>query len=350
MPIPKLSGTQSDREEAGKGEFAAIEMIRQVLGEAARKGGVGGAPMSPLAGEVWIGDDSAVLEQDGDRLLLTSDLTVAGVHADLDLLGLTDVGWRALVCALSDIAAMGGAPAHAVVGVAAPRGTDLRSLYEGIAAAATEHRCPVVGGDLSSAGQLVVAATVAGRVPEGRSAVLRSGAVPGDTLFVTAPLGSSAAGLRALREAAGTQAGKEARSEGSVRTGPLRDSPLVKAHLRPRARIAAGQAAGRGGATAMIDVSDGFAADLWHLADASGVGFELERVPVAEGASAEDALGGGEDYELVIATAEPERLVATFVTSGLPPPLEIGVCTAESGRRMFGGARLEPVGYEHPML
>lgn len=312
----------------GNGEFAAIETIRGVL-EGADRG-----VLSPLEGEVWIGDDSAVLEEQGTDLLLTTDLTVGGVHADLDLLGLADVGWRALVAALSDIAAMGGAAAHAVVAVAAPAQTDLRLLYEGVAAAAAEHGCPVVGGDLSSADQLVVAATVTGRVPEGRRAVLRSGAKSGDSLFVTGPLGASAAGLRALREGKGLR--------------PSEESPVVKAHLRPRARLQAGQAAGRGGATAMIDVSDGLAADLWHLADASGVGFELERVPVAEGARVDDALGGGEDYELVMATSDPERLVATFVTAALAPPLEIGMCKNDVEHRALGGARLDPFGYEHP--
>jgi thiamine-monophosphate kinase len=97
----------------------------------------------------------------------------------------------------------------------------------------------------------------------------------------------------------------------------------------------------------MIDVSDGLAADLGHLAEASGVGFSLQRVPVAPGATIEEALGGGEDYELVFAAQDPETVTRTFAEAGLRPPLAIGVCTAEKRERQWAGKDLPSSGYEH---
>src|SRR3954464_11952927 len=112
-------------------------------------------PVAPPE-EVWIGDDAAVLSSPPGRLLFAADAVVAGVHADLSLVGLDDVGWKALSVNVSDIAAMGGRPLHAVVCVIAPRGTDIEKLYEGLGAAAMTYGCAVVGGDLSSGSELVV--------------------------------------------------------------------------------------------------------------------------------------------------------------------------------------------------
>jgi thiamine-monophosphate kinase len=307
----------------GRGEFEAIERIRRRLqGRSA-----------PLAGQVWIGDDAAVLGEPTGSLLLSTDATVEGVHGDLAVMGLDDLGWRAVVASVSDIAAMGGSPLYVVVAVAGPASVDLDLLYRGVAEAALEHGCHVVGGDLSAAGQLVVVTTVTGVVETPPAPVLRSGAAADHLLFVTGPLGGSAAGLRALQDL-----GERAD----------RVDPLVCAHLRPRARIEAGQAARAGGASAMIDVSDGLAADLWHLADASEVGFELEDVPVFAGAGLEDALGGGEDYELVMAVRDAQSLEAEFTARGLPPPIMIGRCIEETSRRILRGEQLESVGYQHP--
>ncbi len=156
----------------------------------------------------------------------------------------------------------------------------------------------------------------------------RAGASAGDVLVVTGPLGGSAAGLRLLRSGRG-------------------DGPLVEAHRRPRARLAEGRVAAEAGATAMIDVSDGLALDLHRLADASGVGFVLDAVPVAPGARLDEALGGGEDYELVVATPDPGALGAAFAGAGLRPPMVIGRCTAEIGERLLGGEPLGRLGFEH---
>jgi thiamine-monophosphate kinase len=224
------------------------------------------------------------------------------------------------------------------VTVAGPLGRlDIDLLYDGLIAAAEAYECAIVGGDLSSSATLVVSVAIVGDgggldVPP----VLRSGARPGDTLFVTGPLGSSAAGLQLLRRAQVSEA-----------------PDLALAHRRPRARLDEGTAARVAGASAMIDVSDGLAADLRHLADASGVGVVVDRVPVAIGVTRVSdepealALGGGEDYELLFAAPDPERLEATFGERGLGTPLRIGRCTADPAERRLRDGDLPVVGWEH---
>ena len=305
-------------------EFALIDRLRRRL--------------TAPPGETWVGDDVAVVPGPTGLLLLAADAVVAGVHADLSLVGLDDLGWKAMVANLSDMAAMGGRPTHALVTVAGPLADlDMDLLYDGILAAAELWSCPVVGGDLTSAPTLVVSVAMAGDAgPVPPPPVLRSGAVPGDVLFVTGPLGSSAAGLALLR------------------AGRAAESPdLTLAHRRPRARLAEGAAARAAGATAMIDVSDGLAAEVHHLADASGVGVVVDRVPVAIGVSrvSDDpealALGGGEDYELVFTAPDYGRVETVFKEMGLGVPLRIGSCTAEVAERRLGDGELPRMGWEH---
>ena len=267
-------------------------------------------------------------------LVLAVDAAVAGVHADLGLVSLSDLGWKAVAAAVSDIGAMGARPLHALVTLCVPPGTDLDLLNSGIADAAVEWACPVVGGDLSGAREVMVSVAVTGALNDGPwPAVTRGGASPGDHLMLTGPLGASAAGLRLLR-------GRRASH------GPS-EGALVMAHRRPRARVAEGRAARAGGATAMIDVSDGLAIDLNRLGLASGVGIELHDVPVAEGATEVEALGGGEDYELVVATPDRQRLSRRFEELGLRRPVTIGVCTDDPGQRLLRGEPLQAVGWRH---
>jgi thiamine-monophosphate kinase len=302
-------------DDSGRGEFAAIARL------AAR---LRAAP----PGELWIGDDAAVLSPLPGPVLVATDAVVAGVHADLSLVSLADLGWKAVVANISDLAAMGGRPVAAVVAVAGPGETDLEELYDGISAAAERWRCPVVGGDLSAASELVVTVTVVGDGSGTPPPVRRSGARPGDAVLVTGPLGASAAGLRALRS--GERHGR-----------------AVDAHRRPQARLVEGGAARAAGATAMIDVSDGLAADLGHVVTASGVGLRLHDVPVVDGATLEEAVAGGEDYELVFTAPDPSRIVAAFARAGLRVPLVIGECTADPGERTLGGEPLPAGGWEH---
>jgi thiamine-monophosphate kinase len=298
------------------GEFEAIERLRRLL-------------PGPPAGETWIGDDAALVVPPLGGLLLAADLVVAGVHADLSFVGLDDLGWKALSVNVSDIAAMGGQPTHALVSVAGPPDIDLELLYAGIAEAVDAYGCPVVGGDLSRGAQLVVSVTVLGDAGL-RPPVLRSGALPGDTIFVTGPLGASAAGLEALQAGRGHEV-----------------PALAAAHRRPIARVREGRAARAAGATAMVDVSDGLASDLRHLADASGVGIVLDHVPVAEGASLQQALGGGEDYELAFTATNAGHVCASFAEAGLRQPIAIGVCTADPAERLLAGEDLPRVGWQH---
>ncbi|HLH45898.1 MAG TPA: thiamine-phosphate kinase, partial [Acidimicrobiales bacterium] len=294
-----------------KGEFEAIDRIRALLPD-------------PAPGEIGIGDDAAVAPSPREPwTLLAVDTVVAGVHADLTLVGVDALGWKAVASNVSDIAAMGGRPARCVVSVAGPTGTDLDALYRGVAEAARALDCPVVGGDLVSAPTLVVTVAVEGTVDG--VPLRRSGARPGDVLWITGPLGASAAGLRALRA-------------GSAPPG------LRAAHERPQPKVAEGLAARRAGATAMIDVSDGLAADLWHLAEASGVGFELDRVPIAAGATEDEALSGGEDYQLVFSAPADASVREAF--TGLAPPAAVGRCTATREGR-YRGTPLGRLGWQH---
>ncbi len=306
-----------------------VERIRSTLG------GEFGASGPPR-------DDAAVIAGPGPggSLVLSIDSVVQGVHFDLALSTLHDVGWTALMSALSDVAAMGAAPVGALVALCVP---DLRQgdkgalgVLEGVAEASAASGCPVLGGDVSEASELSVVVTVLGS-PEGGSAVPRSGARPNDLLFLTGPCGASAAGLRLLRQ--------------GERLGPA-----VARHLRPVARLAEGQTARRAGAHAMIDVSDGLALDLHRLADASGVGFALDEVPVADGATLDEALGGGEDYELLLAVG-PDEVIAlgqAFAAAGLTPPLQAGgratagAGGADAGRSCAGPAGLAARGSAPP--
>jgi thiamine-monophosphate kinase len=299
------------------GEFAAIERLRRVLPK-------------PPPGETWIGDDAAVVKAPvGGWLLLAADAVVAGVHADLSLTGLDDLGWKAVAVNVSDIAAMGGRPLHALVTVAGPPETDLDLLYRGITAAAAAFQCPVVGGDLTNSPALVVTVAVTGTF-EG-APLLRSGAKPGDHVYVTGPLGLAAAGLRLLKE------GKRA------------PAAAVAAHRRPLAAVAAGLAARAAGATAMIDISDGLVADLGHIAETSGVGLALSRVPVGEAATFEEALTGGDDYVLAFTASQPARVTTAFAE--LSAPVHIGVCTADRATRTVDGRSLPGGGgWEHSWL
>jgi thiamine-monophosphate kinase len=326
------------------GEFGAISAIESLL------------PAPGPEVECWIGDDAAVVALGGGRrLLLAADAVVAGVHADLSLTGLDDLGWKAMAACLSDVAAMGGEAGHALVTVAGPPDTDLVGLYRGVADASRAFRCPVVGGDLVNSGALVVSVAVTGWCDG--PPVSRGGARPGDLLWVTGPLGASAAGLRLLREEArglqrpgsGGQIGLEApenvglEAPENAAANPIADA--LRRHARPTPMIAAGRAARSAGATAMIDVSDGLAADLSHLASRSGVGILLDEVPVHPAATLAEALGGGEDFVLIFA-APPEAPVDDAFSS-IRTPIRIGRCTADPAERTFAGQPLAKSGWEH---
>ncbi len=277
-----------------------------------------------------MGDDAAVLAPFVGEALISTDVAVLGIDLDAELFPLEDLGFKAVAAAVSDLAAMGARPRGAVVAVGSPPGTDLEELHRGIADAAAMTNCPIVGGDLTQAHDVFVAVTVFGECP-GRGAVLRSGARPGDELVVTGPLGRSAAGLRRRR------------------AGARLEDELVVAHRRPWPRIAEGIGARGAGVHAMMDLSDGLGLDLHRLADASRVGFVLDYVPVAPGATLEESISGGEDYELLIATDDAARLRLIFHDRGLRPPITIGHVVANPAKRTWNGDDFERRGWQHQL-
>ncbi len=305
-------------------EDAALERIGVSL--AAQFG-----PAPP--GELWFGDDAAVIRIADPRLVVATDIAVAGVHADLALLTEEDLGWRAVAATVSDIAAMGARPTHLLSSLCVAPDTDLDGLCAGVAAAAGVWGCIVVGGDLSRSAVAMASITVLGTLEDNPAeALTRSGSRAGERIFVTGPLGSSAAGLRYLRA-------------GELAEGP--SAAAIEAHRRPRARVEEGLAARRAGASALMDISDGLLLDLDRMGRSSGVGIVIESVPVDPEATVEEALSGGEDFELLIVTAHPEALLTAFKSAGLRPPVPLGLCTNDPLERLLDGARFEGRGYQH---
>jgi thiamine-monophosphate kinase len=282
---------------------------------------------SPRDGEVFIGDDAAILLPPVAPLVMSTDVCVEGVHLDLTLFTVHDLGYKAVMSAASDIAAMGADLTYIVVAVSAPPGADLEALHEGIALAAREAGGLVVGGDVSTGPVIQVAVTVVGSAPAG-GALRRNAARVGDYLVVTGPLGAAAAGLRLRRD------------------GASASDPSCRAQAHPQARLRQGAAAVRAGARAGMDLSDGLGIDLHRLADASGVGFEIADVPVASGATDAEAWSGGEDYELLLAVSDLAALRNEFHLAGCDEPLVIGR-VAPAGVRELRGRTVDVEGWLH---
>ena len=287
-------------------------------------------PERTPVGETHIGDDAAVLLPFVGQAIVSTDVAVLGVHLDGALFPLEDLGYKAVMAALSDLAAMGARSRGLVVAVSAPTGTDIEALHHGVADAAALANTPVVGGDLSRGADVTVTVTVFGECP-GRGAVLRRGALAGDELLVTGSLGRAAAGLRRRRD------------------GAALSDELVIAHRRPWPRLREGMAARGAHVHAMMDLSDGIGLDLHRLADASDVGFALRELPIAPGATREEAVSGGEDYELLIATNDPGRLRMMFLDRGLEAPITVGVVVSDPAVRTLDGQPFERRGFEHEL-
>jgi thiamine-monophosphate kinase len=263
------------------------EIIRRISGD---------LPQVPPEVLVAIGDDCAVLLLGGRTWVAASDMLVFGHHFK-GWAAPEDVGYKAVAVNVSDVAAMGGTPRFVLAsGGAADPGTALRCM-EGVLEACEEFGIYLLGGDTTRADGLTVDVAILGELAA--PPVLRSGARPGDLLAVTGELGASAAGLLALD---------------SGQTAPQR---LVRKHLRPGPRVAAGGTAARLTTSAMIDLSDGLASDVRHICEQSGVGcrVDLSRLPIAgDTRGLAESLGrdpeilaasGGEDYELLMSAPEP---------------------------------------------
>ena len=296
-----------------------------------------------------VGDDCAVLARDGQSdLLVTSDMLIEGIDFRLDWTTPQMLGHKALAVSLSDIAAMGGTPSWGLLSIGVPEALwstgFLDEFYEGWHELARLHDVELAGGDVSRASSaFVIDSTVGGFVVKGK-AIKRSGASPGEAIYVSGTLGGAAAGLKQLNE--------------GLRGSPDVLPSMMRRQLRPFPQI---QLAKRlqiyGLATSMIDISDGLSSDLAHICQASNTGARVyaDKIPFDadlldwagsfEGAL-ELAMHGGEDFELLF-TADPEKLFA----AGLAGVTRIGEMTGNPGNieliRNDEVRPLPPLGYRH---
>ncbi|SDX53952.1 thiamine-phosphate kinase [Marininema mesophilum] len=306
--------------------------------------------------EVDVGDDAAVYRPGlGMSQVITCDTMVESVHFSEQTMAPEDIGWKGIASNVSDIVAMGGIPKHAVISLAAPEVWEEESLlrfYDGLGAGAKHFGVTILGGDtVRSMKGLVVTITLVGEV-ERDCSLRRSNARPGDIVFVTGPLGGSAAGLHLLL--------REDTSEWIVRY-----PSLVAFHQRPYPHIEAGRVLSTlGERVAANDVSDGLGREAREIAEASGVRLVIEPslIPispetVAYGAEIgvnplQWAFDGGEDYQLVgtLPAQSWERLLhlakekeVSFTQIGWVEEGEVGVYCIDEGKRSL----LSYKGYNH---
>lgn len=243
--------------------------------------------------DLGVGDDCAILRlPPGQRLATSMDTLVEGVHFPEDAFP-EDIAYRAVAVAASDLAAMGASPLAMTVALTLPEADDfwLTTFSEGLAAAVSEYQLPLVGGDTTK-GPLAITVQVFGALPHDEG-LLRSGAVPGDTVYVSGTLGDAAAGLAFVQE--------------HWQPSPAHAEYLLARFYRPTARLALGLKL-LGQATAAIDISDGLLADAGHIAAASGVKITIESAMLPLSAAIKShsnpaevlewALCRGDDYEL----------------------------------------------------
>ncbi len=273
-----------------------------------------------------IGDDCAIFRPPGAKedLLFTTDLLIEGVHFERVTHSPAMVGHKALARGLSDIAAMGGNPLFCLLSLALPDWageTWVDRFYGGLLKLAASAGAVLAGGDLARAERLTCDIVVAGSVPRG-CALRRDGARAGDAIYVSGRLGGSALGLATKRGRA------------------------WRRHAYPEPRLALGRYLRRKlGATAAMDLSDGLSLDLRRLALASKVSAEIEPPPVFPGATLEQALHGGEDYELLFTAPSGTRVPARFENLSLT---RIGVIRrGPAGRVLLSGQPLAALGYDH---
>ncbi len=283
------------------GEFELLRRIRERA--PLRRGGL----------RIGIGDDCAILRaRPGEEIAVTTDLSIDGRHFLLHSHPPQSVGHRSLARGLSDLAAMGARPLAAFLSLGLPpelavaqrkHKSWIDQFYDGLLALANSMKTPLAGGDLAESPLALADIVLVGAVAQGQ-ALLRSGARPGDALYVTGTLGGAAAGLARFTSLAARQ------PSGPVKI-PRRLNATLQPHLYPQPRVAQGLwLQKRRIASAAIDISDGLSIDLSHLCEESGVSAEVDAsaIPVAPGATLDQALHGGEDYELLF-TARPAALL-----------------------------------------
>jgi thiamine-monophosphate kinase len=296
-----------------------FDLVRTMLGEWGRSAS-------------GVGDDAAVIDvPPGEKLVITTDTSVEGIHFKREWLNHFEIGYRATATALSDLAAMAARPLGVVIALTLPQADreEAIALATGIREGASASLCPIVGGDLTAGKTLSLTVTAIGTAVK---PVARTGATLGQRVYVTGRLGGPSAAVRAWLS------GKE----------PSEADRARFAHPIPR--IEAAIALAQLGATAAIDVSDGLMGDLAHIAAASKVCIEIdiERVPRMAGISALEAAGSGEEYELAVTAGEID--VGAFSDAH-------GLALTEIGRIVAGppgvelrenGQRIDsPQAYDH---
>jgi thiamine-monophosphate kinase len=282
---------------------------------------------------VGIGDDASVLAPTrGEQLVISTDSALEQVHFRADWLSLHDSGYRSVTAALSDLAAMAAEPRGVLLALTIPPELQdrLLELADGIAEAVRDAGTVILGGNLAHGASLGITTTVVGSA---YAPLPRSGARAGDLIYVTGALGGPSAALRALQ------------------SGATPPAALQQRFARPAARIREARWLAARGAVAALDISDGLAGDAAHLAAASGVAIEIqvERLPRFAGASEDDALAGGEEYELLVAARTPFDVEEFHARFGIPLTAigrvgagPVDVSFARDGKRVAA-----PRGYDH---
>lgn len=293
---------------------------------------------------VGAGDDAGLFRpRAGYELILTCDWFLEGIHFLRDKHPAESVGWKCLARAVSDVAAMGGIPRCFLLSLALPASHTARWLDEflgGLRRASRKFRCDLAGGDTTRRNEILISVTVVGEVRAG-SALLRSGARPGDLVYVSGRLGEAELGLQNLRR--------------SKHAAPSKNS-CVRRHLYPEPRLALGRwLSEKRLASAMMDLSDGLSSDLPRLCTASGVGARISaaEIPSLHITSRRGlrianplqlTLHGGDDYELLF-TVRPNRASSLKRSFGGTPLTPIGVITSEK-QIVLADAN----GYERPLM
>jgi thiamine-monophosphate kinase len=331
------------------GEFGLIQAIQKL------------SPRIAPGVVIGIGDDAAGLTVSPNTLLLaTTDMLIEDVHFDLSFTDFYSLGWKSAAVNVSDIAAMGGLPRFCLTSLGIPSYISVEHIsefYRGFNALLARHKTVLAGGDTCSSKRgLAISVTMLGEAQQ-KKTITRSGAKPGDKIFVTNTLGDSAAGLELLRNA---ECGmRNIKSE--IRNPKSAIAKLTERHLRPIPRVEWGRAIALFGcASAMIDVSDGISSDLAHICEQSNAGAFVYAAAIPfsralQGSEAllkrpllEYALSGGEDYELLF-TAPPAKL-KKLQTLGIPVT-EIGEMTHSRELVLInekgGRKQLKPTGYNH---
>jgi len=234
------------------------------------------------------GDDAAVLDvAHGARLVASTDSSVEGVHFRREWLSLQEIGYRATIASLSDLAAMAAEPLGLLIAATIPASIaeSIESLADGIGQAARDSACPIVGGDLTGGDRISLTMTVLGAAAP---PVGRAGAKIGDGIWVTGRLGGPGAAVRALL------------------AGELPSAEHWPRFAHPVARLAEARWLAERGATAMIDLSDGLSSDARHIAAASGVALEIDvlSIPCVPDVTPRAAAVSGEEYELLLAAPD----------------------------------------------